>query len=91
VRKVLGASLSQIITLFSTEFMKLIIVVFLISGPLAWFVMNSWLQDFAYKLSLYWWIFAVAGIIAVLIALFTISIQAFKAARTNPIISLRSE
>jgi ABC-type antimicrobial peptide transport system permease subunit len=91
MRKVLGASLSQIITLFSTDFMKLIIIAFLIAGPLAWFAMNSWLQDFAYKLPLSWWIFAMAGFIAILIALFTICIQAFKTARTNPIVSLRSE
>jgi putative ABC transport system permease protein len=91
MRKVLGASLSQIITLFSADFMKLIIVAFLIAGPVAWITMNSWLQDFAYKLPLSWWIFALAGMIAILIALCTISIQAIKAARTNPIVSLRSE
>lgn len=91
MRKVLGASLTQIISLFSTDFIKLIVIAFLIAGPLSWYAMNSWLQDFAYKLPLSWWIFAVAGITALLIALLTISIQAIKAARTNPIVSLRSE
>jgi len=91
MRKVLGASMTQIISLFSTDFIKLIAIAFLIAGPLAWYAMNSWLQDFAYKLPLSWWIFALAGIIAVLIALLTISIQAIKAARTSPIVSLRSE
>jgi putative ABC transport system permease protein len=91
MRKVLGASLTQIITLFSTDFIKLIVIAFLFAGPLSWYAMNSWLQDFAYKLPLSWWIFAVAGITALLIALLTISIQAIKAARTNPIVNLRSE
>jgi putative ABC transport system permease protein len=91
MRKVLGASLSQIITLFSTDFIKLIVVAFCIAGPLAWYAMNSWLQDFAYKLPLTWWIFVLAGVFAILIALLTISVQAFKAARTNPVINLRSE
>ena len=91
MRKVMGASVSQIITLFSTDFMKLIIIAFFIAGPLAWFAMNNWLQDFAYKLPLSWWIFAMAGFIAILIALFTISIQAFRAAGTNPVVSLRAE
>lgn len=91
MRKVLGASMPQIITLFSTDFMKLILIAFVIAGPLAWFAMNSWLQDFAYKLPLSWWIFALSGLIAILIALFTISLQAFKAAKTNPVVSLRSE
>jgi putative ABC transport system permease protein len=91
MRKVLGASLSQIITLFSTDFIKLIVVAFCIAGPLAWYAMNSWLQDFAYKLPLTWWIFVLAVVFAILIALLTISVQAFKAARTNPVINLRSE
>ncbi|HLA58036.1 MAG TPA: FtsX-like permease family protein, partial [Puia sp.] len=91
MRKVMGASVSQIITLFSTDFMKLIIIAFFIAGPLAWFAMNNWLLDFAYKLPLSWWIFAMAGFIAILIALFTISIQAFRAAGTNPVVSLRAE
>jgi ABC-type antimicrobial peptide transport system permease subunit len=91
MRKVLGASMPQIITLFSTDFMKLILIAFVIAGPLAWYAMNSWLQDFAYKLPLSWWIFALSGLIAILIALFTISIQALRAAKTNPVVSLRSE
>jgi putative ABC transport system permease protein len=91
MRKVLGASLSQIIILFSTDFIELIVIAFCIAGPLAWFAMDSWLQDFAYKLPLTWWIFVLAGVVAILIALLTISMQAFKTASTNPVISLRSE
>lgn len=91
MRKVLGASLSQIITLFSTDFIKLIIIAFCIAGPLAWFAMNNWLQDFAYKITLSWWIFVLAGFAAIFIALLTIGMQALKAARTNPVNNLRGD
>jgi len=91
MRKVLGASFTQIITLFSTDFMKLIMIAFCITGPLAWYAMNAWLQDFAYKLPLSWWIFAIAGVTAILIALLTIGIQALKTANASPIKSLRAE
>jgi len=91
VRKVLGASLSQIISLFAADFLKLIIVAFVIAAPLGWFAMHSWLQDFAYRIDLSWWIFILAGISSVIIALFTLSYEAFKAAVANPVKSLRSE
>ena len=91
IRKVLGASVSSIAALLSMDFLKLIVVAFLIASPLAWLVMQKWLQDFAYKTSISWWIFALAGLSTVFIALFTISFQAIKAALANPVKSLRSE
>lgn len=91
VRKVLGASLSQLMGLFAADFLKLIIVAFVIAAPLGWFAMHSWLQDFAYRIDLSWWIFILAGASSLLIALFTLSYEAFKAAVANPVKSLRSE
>jgi putative ABC transport system permease protein len=91
VRKVLGASLGQLIALFAADFLKLILVAFLIAAPLGWLVMRSWLEDFAYRIDLSWWIFILAGISSLALALFTLSYQAFKTAVTNPVKSLRSE
>jgi len=91
IRKVLGASLGQIITLFSTDFLWLICIAFLIAGPLGWFAMNAWLHDFAYRITLSWWIFVLAGVTVVVIALATVSYQAVKAGLSNPVKSLRSE
>ena len=91
IRKVLGASLAQIITLFSKDFLKLILIAFLIAAPLAWYFLHQWLQDFAYKIALSWWIFALAGGASVLIALLTMSYQAIKAALASPTKSLRAE
>lgn len=91
IRKVLGASLSQIITLFSTDFLWLILIAFLIAGPLGWLAMNAWLNDFAYRITLSWWIFVLAGVAVVFIALATVSYQAIKAGLSNPVKNLRSE
>ncbi|MCE6992442.1 ABC transporter permease [Dyadobacter sp. CY323] len=91
VRKVLGASVSSIVTLLSGDFIKLVIISIIIATPLTWYVMNKWLQDFAYKISIQWWMFAAAGALAVVIALLTVSTQAIKAAITNPVKSLKSE
>jgi putative ABC transport system permease protein len=91
VRKVLGASISQIITLFSKDFILLIIISFFIAGPLAWYAMNNWLGDFAYKIPLSWWIFVLAGLGAAGIALLTICFQAIKSANANPVNSLRAD
>jgi len=91
IRKVLGASLGQIITLFSTDFLWLICIAFLIAGPLGWFAMNAWLHDYAYRITLSWWIFVLAGATVVFIALATVSYQAVKAGLSNPVKSLRSE
>ena len=91
IRKVLGASMGSIVGLFSKDFLKLILIAFLIASPLAWYAMNHWLQDFAYKIDLSWWIFALAAFISILITLFTVSQQAIKVAIANPVKSLRSE
>ena len=91
IRKVLGASLGQIIALFSRDFLRLVFIAFLIAVPLAWYSMNHWLQNFAYRIDLSWWIFALAGGAAILIALLTVSYQAVKSAMANPVKSLRTE
>jgi putative ABC transport system permease protein len=91
IRKVLGASLGQIVALFSKDFLKLIMIAFLIAAPVGWYAMHQWLQDFAYRIDISWWIFALAGAVSLLIALLTVSYQAIKAAIANPVKSLRSE
>lgn len=91
VRKVLGASVGSIVTLLSGDFMKLVLVSLVIATPLTWYVMSKWLQDFAYSISIEWWMFVLAGILAVVIALITVSSQAIRAALSNPVKSLKSE
>ena len=91
IRKVLGSSVTEIVNLLSIEFLKLVFLAFIIAAPIAWFIMNKWLQDFAYRINISWWVFIVAGLIALIIALATISFQAIKAAVANPVRSLRSE
>lgn len=91
VRKVLGASVSSIVALLSKDFLKLVIIAIVIASPVAWWAMTKWLQNFAYKVNLDWWIFAGAGLLAVIITLLTVSFQSIKAALTNPVTSLRSE
>ncbi|WP_369822729.1 ABC transporter permease [Spirosoma sp. 209] len=91
VRKVLGASVASIITLLSKDFLKLVLIAIVIASPIAWYAMNRWLQDFAYKIDIEWWVFALAGFLAVGIALLTVSFQSIKAALMNPVRSLRSE
>ncbi len=91
VRKVLGASVGSIITLLSKDFLKLVLIAIVIASPIAWYAMNRWLQDFAYKIDMEWWVFAGAGLLAVGIALLTVSFQSVKAALMNPVKSLRSE
>jgi putative ABC transport system permease protein len=91
VRKVLGASVASIVTLLSKDFLKLVLLAILIASPIAWYAMNQWLKDFAYKIEIEWWMFAGAGLLAVVIALMTVSFQSVKAALMNPVKSLRSE
>ena len=91
IRKVLGASVAGIVGLLSKDFLKLVIISILIATPLAWYFMNNWLQDFAYRIDISWWVFAAAGLIAVFIALVTVSIQSIRAAVANPVNSLRTE
>jgi putative ABC transport system permease protein len=91
IRKVLGASVSGIVQLLSKDFIKLVALSFIFAAPLAWYFMNKWLQDFAYRIHISWWIFLLAGVLAVTIALVTVSFQAIKAALMNPVRSLRTE
>ena len=91
VRKVLGASVSSVIYLFSKEFIILVAIGFVIASPIAWYFMDKWLQDYVYRINISWWIFLAGGISAVVIALITVSFQAVKAALANPVKSLRTE
>ena len=89
IRKVLGASVKSIASMLSTDFLKLVIISAAIAFPLAWFAMNKWLQGFAYRVNISWWVFVIAGVLALLIALVTVSFQSIKAAIANPVKSLR--
>lgn len=91
VRKVLGASVASIVALLSKDFLKLVLIALVIASPVAWWAMTNWLQGFAYKIDMSWWVFALAGLLAVGIALLTVSFQSIKAALMNPVKSLRSE
>jgi putative ABC transport system permease protein len=91
IRKVLGANIPGIVSLLSKDFLKIVLVAIIIGSPLAFYFMNKWLQDFAYRIDIRWWVFALAGLSAVLIAFVTVSFQAIKAAVANPVSSLRSE
>lgn len=91
VRKVLGASVANIIFLLSKDFIKLVIIAIVIACPIAWFTMNKWLQDFSYRINISWWIFLATAVVAITIALATISFHALKSAFANPVKSLRTE
>jgi putative ABC transport system permease protein len=91
IRKVLGASVAGITGLLSMDFLKLVGIAFLIATPLAWWCMHRWLETFAYRIGISWWMFGVAGGIALLIALVTVSFHSIRAAVANPVRSLRSE
>jgi len=87
----LGASVSGIVRMLSRDFLILVLIAAMIAFPVAWWAMNRWLGDFAYRIDIGWWVFVVAGIAAMLIALLTVSFQAIKAAIANPVNSLRTE
>ncbi|HEY0679355.1 MAG TPA: FtsX-like permease family protein, partial [Chitinophagaceae bacterium] len=91
IRKVLGLSIQGIVKLLSKDFLKLVIIAFIVAIPVAWYFMHKWLQDFAYRVDISWWIFLMAGFVALMIAMLTVSFQAIKAAMANPIKSLRTE
>ncbi|RYY26408.1 MAG: FtsX-like permease family protein, partial [Sphingobacteriaceae bacterium] len=91
IRKVLGASVANIVQLLSKEYVWLVLTAFVIASPIVWWAMQKWLQGFAYRIEIKWWMFASAGILAMILALATISFQAIKAALANPVKSLRSE
>ena len=91
IRKVLGASVGNIAGMLSKDFLVLVLISSVIAFPLAWWGMSKWLEDFAYRVSIGWWVFCIAGVLALLIALVTVSFQAIKAAIANPVKSLRTE
>lgn len=91
IRKVLGASIAHIALIISKDFLKLVCIALVIASPIAWWAMNKWLQDFAYRITISWWMFAIAGLVAILVALATVSVQAVKAAIANPVKNLRTE
>jgi putative ABC transport system permease protein len=91
IRKILGASVSEIVGTLSMKFMLWVTTAIIVAVPIAWLIMNNWLQAFAYRVELHWWIFAFIGLLALVIAFFTLSIQTIKAARANPVKSLKSE
>jgi putative ABC transport system permease protein len=91
VRKVLGASVGNIVAMLSKDFLQLVLIASVIAFPVAWWAMNTWLQDFAFRINIGWWIFIAAGAVALLIAILTVSFQAIRAALANPVKSLRTE
>jgi len=91
VRKVLGASVTQIVSLLSKDFVKLVCIAYIIAVPIAWYGTHRWMENFAYRTTISWWVYALSGLIMLLIALLTLSIQTIRAANANPVNSLRSE
>ena len=91
IRKVLGASINGVVGLLSKDFLKLVLISIVIASPIAWYAAHKWLQDFAYKVEISWWIFVIAGVMALAIAFFTVCFQALRAATANPVKSLRAE
>jgi len=91
VRKILGASVSNIVTILSKDFSGLICIAFVIASPLVYWLMNKWLSDYTYRVDIKWWVFGLAGVSILLIALMTVSVQAFRAVLANPGRALRTE
>jgi putative ABC transport system permease protein len=91
IRKVLGATVASVTSLLSKDFIKLVVISLVIASPVAWYFMNRWLQDFAYRIHISWWVFAITAFTALSIAFATVSFQAIKAALANPVKSLRTE
>ena len=91
IRKVLGASVAGITALLAKDFLKLVLIAIVLASPIAYYFMNIWLSDFAYRIDIQWWMFAVAGLVAIVVAFLTVSFQSIRAALMNPVKSLRSE
>jgi ABC-type antimicrobial peptide transport system permease subunit len=91
IRKVIGASVAQIVSLLSRDFLKLVLIAFLVAIPIAWWGVNKWMENFAFKTSISWWIFIISGALMTIIALVTLGIQTIRSAMANPVKSLRSE
>ena len=91
IRKVNGARISEVMIMLNKDFLKWVAVAFVVACPIAWYAMNKWLQNFAYRINIGWWVFALAGTVALLIAFVTVSWQSYKAASKNPVEALRYE
>jgi len=91
IRKVLGASVSSLVGLMSADFSRLVIIAFVVSAPLAWWLLNSYLERYQYRIAIPWWVFPFTGVLALIFALLIVSTQAMRAARSNPVNSLRNE
>ena len=91
IRKILGATVTNIVSVLSTDFIRLVCIAFIIAAPLAWWATYKWLQDYVYRTVMSWWVFFIAGVFMLLVALITLSIQTIKAAMANPVKSLRTE
>jgi putative ABC transport system permease protein len=91
IRKVLGAKIGEIVTMIAKDFLKLVLISSVVAFPVAWWAMNKWLQSFAYRINISWWVFGLAGLLTIAIALITVSFQAIRAAIANPVKSLRTE
>ena len=91
IRKVLGASVAGIAQMLTKEFVTLVIIAIVIASPIAWWAMNKWLQDFTYRINIGWLTFVIAGLVAIIIAVLTVSMQSVKAAMTNPVKSIKME
>ena len=91
IRKLLGASVSGVVVLLSKDFLKLVTIAIVVASPFAWFFMNKWLENYAYRITIDWWVFILAGLLALLIALMTVSLQSIRAAVSNPVKNLRTE
>jgi len=91
IRKVVGASIAQLIALLSKDFLKLVLLAFVIAVPIAWWGAHAWIQNFAYRESLSWWVFAIGGVLMIAVAFLVLGVRTFQDARINPVQSLRSE
>lgn len=91
IRKVLGAGVFSLVALLTKDFAKMVILACLLAFPIAWYTMHKWLEDFTYRIDITWWVFALSGIVMLLIAVITVSLQAIKAAMINPVVSLKTE
>jgi putative ABC transport system permease protein len=91
IRKVLGASVGSLVSLLSGDFLKLVLIGIVIASPITWYAMNQWLQGFAYKIDIHWWIFALAGLVILAVAMLTVSLQSIKSSLADPVKSLRNE
>lgn len=91
IRKILGASVPSIVQLVSKDFLRTVVIGIVIASPIAWYVMNLWLTNYAYRIDIQWWVFLLAGILTVIIAFLTLSLQSIKAAISNPVDALRNE